>query len=61
MKNLVGKRVMVVEGSSDGHTGVVLETNQRPSGVGVTIKRDYDGVKVSVPFGSYCVLNDITE
>jgi hypothetical protein len=47
-------RVLVTDGSSDGHTGVVIE--QKPKGW-VRIKRDADGVEVDIFKDNYHILD----
>lgn len=44
MKIKIGDKVMVTDGSSDGHTGVVIKINSKTS---VRIKRE-DGKEVDV-------------
>ena len=41
----VGDRVIVTDGSSDGHTGIVIALKQKTC---IRIKRDADGVEVDV-------------
>lgn len=47
----IGDHVVIVEGSSDGYNGVVIEI--KPKGR-VRVKRE-DGVEVDVPHGSYYI------
>lgn len=48
----IGDRVVVIEGSSDGHDGVVLKVN--PNGW-IRIRRG-DGVEVDLSMGKYVVV-----
>lgn len=41
----LGDKVIVVDGSSDGHTGVIVAINNETS---IRIKRDADGLEVDV-------------
>lgn len=54
MKDLnIDDKVIVIEGSSDGHTGKIILV--RPNG-GIRVVRDNDGVEVDIPKGNYAVL-----
>jgi len=46
-----GQRVTIIEGSSDGHTGIVIEVKQKNR---IKVKRDAGGI-VDVPTGAYVV------
>ena len=47
-----GDLVIAVEGSSDGHTGIVIDVTPQ----GVRIKRDADGACVHIATGNYAVI-----